>query len=119
MSNPLYHTRRWKAKRAKTLKRDKYMCQVSLRYGKRIDADTVHHCFTIEEYPELSLEDWNLLSLSNAAHNSMHDRVTNKLTDKGKRLQEGLKNNFIDFYRGNKVTNPNVINKLKEYGVIA
>jgi len=75
-----YATPRWKKKRAKILRRDKYMCQESLRYGKRTDADTVHHIYPLSEYPEYGYCDWNLISLSSKAHNAMHDRNTNKLT---------------------------------------
>lgn len=83
----IYNTKRWKEKRKKILKRDKYMCQESKRYGKRIDADTVHHIYPYEEYPEYAFCDWNLISLSFKEHNSMHDRTTNKLTAKGEALK--------------------------------
>ena len=82
-----YATPRWKKKRAKILRRDKYMCRESLRYGKRIDADTVHHIYPLSEYPEYGYCDWNLVSLSNKVHNAMHDRNTNKLTDLGEKYK--------------------------------
>lgn len=47
-----YKEKRWVMKRCKILKRDKYLCQESKRYGKRIDADTVHHIYPREDYPE-------------------------------------------------------------------
>lgn len=88
--NPIniYNTKRWKRKREKILKRDKSLCQDTLRYGKRIDADTVHHIYPVEEYPQYAFCDWNLISLSNKAHNSMHDRTTGKLTAKGEALKK-------------------------------
>lgn len=70
--------------------RDGFLCQESRRYGKNIDADVVHHIFPAKEYPELFYDPNNLISLSNKAHNQMHDRLTNELTDKGKDLQKRM-----------------------------
>ena len=67
------------------------MCQESKRYGKRIDANVVHHIFPADDYPEYQWEDWNLISLSNTMHNSMHDRTTNKLTALGEQLKSRTK----------------------------
>lgn len=91
MNSELYHSTRWKRKREKILRRDGYMCQLSLRYGKRIDADIVHHIYPVEDYPEYAFCDWNLISLSSSMHNKLHDRSTNKLTELG----ETLKNKTI------------------------
>jgi 5-methylcytosine-specific restriction protein A len=91
VNSELYHSTRWKRKREKILRRDGYMCQLSLRYGKRIDADTVHHIYPVEDYPEYAFCDWNLISLSGNMHNKLHDRSTNKLTELG----ETLKNKTI------------------------
>ena len=88
--DPFYKSKRWLALRQKVLKRDKYLCQISKRYGKRIDADTVHHIYPRDEYPEHQYCEWNLISLSNAMHNTLHDRTTKKLTQTGERLK-----NFI------------------------
>ena len=81
-----YKSKRWQTKRAKILRRDKYLCQESLRYGKRVDATTVHHILPAEFFPEYQWEDWNLISLSAEAHNKMHDRDTHMLTDAGAAL---------------------------------
>ncbi|PHV71902.1 endonuclease [Sporanaerobium hydrogeniformans] len=81
-----YKNKRWKKKRESILKRDKYMCQMSKRYGKRVDATTVHHIYPVEEHPEYQYCDWNLISLSEKWHNKMHDRVTRKLTEAGEEL---------------------------------
>lgn len=70
--------------------RDGYLCQESRRYGLNVDADVVHHIFPAKEYPELFYNPNNLISLSNKAHNQMHDRLTNELTDKGKDLQKRM-----------------------------
>ena len=84
----IYDKQKWQRKRAAILRRDKYMCQESLRYGKRVPADTVHHIFPVESYPEYQWESWNLISLCKAQHNAMHVRGTHELSVKGKELME-------------------------------
>ena len=78
-----YETRRWKKLRAAILRRDGYICRVAWRYGKRVEATHVHHIFPREDFPEYQWEPWNLISVSAAAHNALHDRTTNALTDEG------------------------------------
>lgn len=41
----------------------------------------------MSEYPEYAYCDWNLISLSQKAHDMMHDRTTNKLTALGEELK--------------------------------
>lgn len=84
--NPFYKTKQWERTRAAVLRRDKYQCQLSRRYGKLVPADTVHHIFPLDEYPEYRLCKWNLISLSAEKHNELHDRNTNALTKKGEDL---------------------------------
>ena len=79
MDNAFYRSKRWKLKREKILKRDKYLCQYFSRNGKLVEA---------ELYPEYALCDWNLISLSTKAHNLMHDRDTHELTAEGLKLQK-------------------------------
>ena len=81
-----YHSPRWEKLRARVLRRDNYLCQESKRYGKMVQATTVHHIFPREQYPEYEWEPWNLISLCDKAHNEMHDRNTGQLTEKGRRL---------------------------------
>ena len=81
-----YKSRRWLRLRAKVLRRDSYMCQVSLRYGRHIEANTVHHIFPVSKYPEYQWCEWNLISLDAAVHNSMHIRDSDELTEEGIRL---------------------------------
>ena len=83
-----YRSGRWIRKRAYILRRDEYLCQEAKRYGKHREAVTVHHIYPLSEYPELALEDWNLLSLSNEYHNKMHDRTTGKITKAGRYWQK-------------------------------
>ncbi len=79
----IYEETKWKSKRLSILRRDAYQDQVLKRYGKLIQAEIVHHIFPVEEYPEYAYEDWNLLSVSLATHNKLHDRITHELTDEG------------------------------------
>lgn len=82
-SDPFYDSGRWRTLRQSILIRDKYMCQLSWRYGKMIPADVVHHIFPREEYPEYQWEPWNLISISNKAHEALHDRTNGRLTQEG------------------------------------
>lgn len=68
------------------MRRDGYMCQHFKRYGRFIPAVLVHHVFPREEYPDFEWADWNLIALSFEAHNKMHDRITDDLTEEGVRL---------------------------------
>lgn len=81
-----YRTTKWKRLRESVLRRDGYMCQLSKRYGKRKQAEVVHHIFPREEYPQYQWESWNLISLTREQHNRLHDRITNELTDEGMAL---------------------------------
>lgn len=79
----IYKTARWQAKHDAILRRDEYEDQILKRYGKHVPAETVHHIFPIEQYPEYMWSSWNLISLSKATHNKLHDRVTGSLTEEG------------------------------------
>ncbi|MDH6670179.1 5-methylcytosine-specific restriction protein A [Paenibacillus sp. LBL] len=94
MTQPFYRSKQWKRKRAKILRRDEYMCQQRKRYDKTEPATTVHHIYPLEYYPELALEDWNLISLSDKQHNAMHDRVTHELTALGLEWQERVRPHY-------------------------
>lgn len=78
-----YKSRRWKILRASILRRDAYQCRECRRYGKAVQADTVHHVYPAQPYPQWAWAPWNLLSLCFACHNAMHDRDGELLTDKG------------------------------------
>lgn len=78
-----YKTRRWARLRKQILRRDGYQCRESARYGRIVEATTVHHVWPVEDYPEYAWDPWNLISLSQAAHNAMHDREHDRLTEKG------------------------------------
>jgi 5-methylcytosine-specific restriction endonuclease McrA len=85
-----YNSKRWQRLREKILKRDNYMCQYSKRYGRRVPANMVHHIYPAEVFPEYQWCEWNLISLSNEAHNMMHDRDSHQLTDIGISLQKKI-----------------------------
>ena len=72
------------------------MCQYNKRYGRHIQADTVHHIYPAEQYPEYEYCEWNLISLSSEAHNIMHDRNNNCLTDEGLRLMKRVEKNISE-----------------------
>jgi 5-methylcytosine-specific restriction enzyme A len=67
-----YNSAAWKKKRLYVLRRDGYACQNCVRYGKFVDADTVHHLKELIDYPELRLKSSNLISLCKACHNKAH-----------------------------------------------
>lgn len=99
----IYKQSRWKRKREYILKRDGYLCKESLRYGKHVKADVVHHIYPVESYPELKFVDWNLISLSAEQHNKMHDRDTHALTEAGKSLQERHRADYLGWCRAHGV----------------
>lgn len=78
-----YKAKRWERLRAQVLRRDGYRCQLSKRFGKVVPADLVHHIYPVDEYPEYAFAPWNLISVSRAAHNKLHDRDSDKLTAEG------------------------------------
>ena len=86
-ADPFYKSQKWMKKRAAILKRDGYLCVLSKRYGKTIQADTVHHIYPRERYPEYAFSDWNLISLSTKMHNALHNRDDKTLTAEGEKLR--------------------------------
>ena len=84
--DPFYHSRRWERVRGSILRRDGYMCQESKRFGKMVQANTVHHIFPREQYPQYAWAAWNMISLCADQHNRMHYRDDGRLTDAGKDL---------------------------------
>lgn len=92
-----YKNKKWERKRKAILARDKYTCQYFKRYGKIKEANTVHHIFPVEFYPEYAFCNWNLISLSNEAHNKMHDRDTHEITAAGRELQARVYRDRLEF----------------------
>ena len=56
---------------------------VAAMYGRSGDADTVHHIYPAEEYPEYEWMDWNLISVSRATHNRVREPEDRRI-DKGR-----------------------------------
>lgn len=78
-----YKCDRWQRLRERILRRDK-RCRETARYSPMPPAATVvHHVYPAEDYPGWAWEPWNLIGLSERAHNAMHDRRTGKLTELG------------------------------------
>ena len=83
-TDPFYTSTRWLKLRQAVLRRDHYQCQQSKRTKMIPDeAVLVHHVLPREVFPEYQWQPWNLISLSMQAHNRMHDRETDHLTDLG------------------------------------
>ena len=78
-----YKTPRWRRLREKILRRDGYRCREWARYGRAVQADTVHHVWPVEDWPEFAWREWNLISLCQAKHNEMHNRTDGRLTPIG------------------------------------
>lgn len=98
-----YNSSEWKHKRLVILDRDHYECQDcrerlkgAARKGTQLSgwqrkiwrAEQVHHIREIKEYPDLSLDDDNLISLCVRCHNIRHGREPHKFVRKKKRLTE-------------------------------
>ncbi|SKB28419.1 HNH endonuclease [Acetoanaerobium noterae] len=67
-----YKSMVWLRKRKQILKRDNYECQHCKLKGMYSKAETVHHIKHLKDYPELAIEDNNLISLCNVCHNIVH-----------------------------------------------
>ena len=97
-----YKNNKWTVKREKILKRDTYECQNCKRYYKTKEAKTVHHIYFFDDFTELGLVNWNLVSLCNECHNKMHNRITNEATKLGKEYQDKRKVDFNNYFKNKK-----------------
>lgn len=86
-----YQTTRWKKKRARILRLDRYVDRYQKRYGRTVEATTVHHIYPAKEYPEYEWADWNLISVSQETHNKLEDRTSGRLTKAGEDLKRRTK----------------------------
>lgn len=78
-----YNTKKWLDIRASVLREAKYMDQLRLREGKRVPAETVHHIFPRDKYPEYELCRWNLIAISAETHELLHNRMSGSLSSLG------------------------------------
>jgi 5-methylcytosine-specific restriction enzyme A len=72
MNKAFYTSKRWRRKRRYILQRDGYLCQECRKYGKNTEAKIVHHIQEIEDRPELSMINDNLVSVCPSCHNKIH-----------------------------------------------
>lgn len=86
-----YRSKRWTAKRRRILRLDGYRDRIAARYGRTREANTVHHIYPVDNYPEYQWCDWNLISVSEETHNKLHNRETGELTAEGERLRRSIK----------------------------
>ena len=82
-----YKSPRWQRLRARVLRDAGYRCQYAKRFGRREEATHVHHIWPAEDFPQFAWARWNLIALSQASHNAMHDRATGKLSAAGEQLR--------------------------------
>ena len=94
-----YGNNKWTVKREKILKRDGYECQNCRRYFRSREAKVVHHIFFYEDYSELGLMNWNLVSLCNGCHNKMHNRHDDTATKLGLEWQDKKKKDFEIYFK--------------------
>lgn len=78
MNDAFYKRRKWQRKRIVILKRDGYLCQRCKRYGKIVEATTVHHIKHLDEFPELAYDNDNLISLCKDCHGKEHPEKLRK-----------------------------------------
>ena len=102
-SKKFYNSKLWKNKRITILNRDKHECQdckkrledavknntyLSPEDRKIRRAEEVHHIKELKEYPELGLDDDNLISLCATCHNVRHGRTVKHFNVKKQRVTE-------------------------------
>ena len=79
---------RWRRLRDRILRRDGYMSLHALRYGRHVEADTVHHVWPAEDYPEYAWEPWNLISVTLQEHRGVLHNADGSLTEEGERWKK-------------------------------
>lgn len=85
--NDFHHSRAWRKVREAALRRDNYQCQMSKRYGRSVQGNTVHHILPVEQYPQYALKIWNLITVTPEWHNRLHGlKNREELSDEGQRL---------------------------------
>ena len=98
-----YNSKEWKRKRIDILRRDLFECQdckqrlsKAAAEGIRLTGDDakirpaceVHHIKELKDYPNLALEDDNLIGLCTQCHNLRHDRNPKRFVRKKKLVNE-------------------------------
>ena len=84
-----YKNRPWRRKRKEILQRDNFECQHCKAIGLYAKATTVHHIKHYDKYPELALDDNNLIALCFNCHEAEHpDRL--KVYEKKSEIHDEL-----------------------------
>lgn len=77
-----YQNQTWRNKRKEILKRDNNECQVNKSLGQvSTDKLIVHHIKPLEYFPELAMDDSNLITVSHTNHNIIHGLTLAKFND--------------------------------------
>lgn len=56
------------------LRRDQYLCQACLRYGKSTLGNHAHHILPVSSHPQYMRKRWNGIALCDACHNQIEPR---------------------------------------------
>lgn len=64
-------SQQWKNKRAEILLRDNSQCKIC---GNKNNLQ-VHHIYSLDNYPEMKLENSNLITLCTSCHHDVHNQV--------------------------------------------
>lgn len=74
-----YQTHTWRKKRKEILERDNNECQVNKARGKvETGKLIVHHIKPLEYFPELAMDNFNLITVSHTVHNQIHELTSTK-----------------------------------------
>lgn len=90
-SRRFYKSNDWLRCRELVLIRDKHLCQRCLDNKRITKADVVHHIKELKDYPELGLEESNLVSLCHKCHNNEHKK------GKKQKNESAVKIDFLEF----------------------
>lgn len=91
-------TAKWKKFAERTKRKYSYLCQESLRFGERVEAEMIHHIFPVDNFPELEFVSWNVIPVTFKKHETFHDRTNDEITKIGKIWQRKRKKEFEEFY---------------------
>ena len=67
-----YKSSIWLHKREEILIRDNKECQICKAKGRYHKAECVHHIKHLRQYPNLALDNSNLIAVCNSCHNKLH-----------------------------------------------
>lgn len=77
-----YQSNTWRNKRNEILIRDNHECQVTKSMGQvSFEKLIIHHIRPLEYFPELALDDNNLITVSHSVHNIIHGLTVKRFDD--------------------------------------